>query len=111
MLSDDLSEQLDDALDIARQRTILNPVGEAAKGLLANPNLAFLIGGGILAAVSAVVGKDVIDKVTSYLGSLGVMTSPEASQEDKAAAAGEAALTLKDIIDTLTLGATGLLPP
>ena len=109
-LSKETLEVLEELQDTYIKGKAIAAAGEASEGILSNPNLAFLIGGGIMAAVATAVGADGAGKLTDYLASIATIVSPDASQEEKGAAANNAAKQLKDIIDALTLGATRIIP-
>ena len=108
-VAEDTQEWLEEMMGKYLQGRTIGAVGEAAEGFLSNPNLAFLVGGGILAALGTYVGADLVTKVTDYFGALGVMTS-DASQEEKAKASDQAANLLKDILKLSPLG-RGIIPP
>jgi len=94
-------ELIEDVQETWIKAKAVGAAGEAAEGVLSNPNLAFLVGGGVLAALGAYVGKDAIDNITKYFGSLGTMTSPDATQEDKVVAANNAARQLREILKSV----------
>ena len=108
-IEEDTQVFLEEMMDKFLAGKAIRAAGEAAEGLLSNPNLAFLVAGGILAGVGAYVGKDAIDNVVGYFGSLSNVLTAD-SQEDKAKAVNEAAEQLRALLRLTPLG-SGLIPP
>ncbi len=79
----------------------IGAAGEAAEGILSNPNLAFLVGGGILALIAGSVGKDIADQVVAYFSSLSALIDAE-TPEDKSAAAFDLTNALRALIKALS---------
>ena len=81
-----IREMVDDLTDTFIKGKALRAAGEAAEGILSNPNLAFLVSGGILAALGAQFGADKLDDLMRYFGAAGRVLSGEATDEEKKSA-------------------------
>ena len=93
-----IREVVEDLQETFIKGKALSAAGEAAEGILSNPNLALLIGGGLLATIAAALGKDKLDELMQYIGSASTVFNPESTAEEKSAAASDMIDFLKSIV-------------
>lgn len=97
-IEEDTQEFIREMMDKYLQGKAISAVGEASEGILSNPSLAFLAGGGILAALGAAVGAERVGAFIEYFGEASKVFNPESTAEEKRAAALAMSNILKDIL-------------
>jgi len=97
-IEDDTQEFIREMMDKYLQGKAIAAVGEASEGILSNPSLAFLVGGGILAAAGTAVGVEKVQKFIEYFGESSKAFNPESTAEEKRAAALAMGNILRDIL-------------
>lgn len=100
-LSPELDEQLDRALDAWLQGNTIRATGEAVKGFLSNPANGVYILGLVTLVTGAFVGKEGIGSVIDFFTQL--QTVYDASPEDRNAAAGDLAESMRALIRFFTI--------
>lgn len=93
-----IKEVVEDLTDTFIKGKALSAAGEAAEGILSNPNLALLVGGGILAVAAGAVGKDKIDGLVNYFGNASLVFSSEPDSDEQHQAAQGMINFLKSIV-------------
>ncbi len=97
-IEEDTQEFIREMMDKYLQGKVISAAGEAAEGILSNPSLALLAGGGILALIGAAVGADKIQQLTRYFGDAADVFNPDSTAEEKRAAALDMSNILRDIL-------------
>ncbi len=100
-LEEDTQEFLEEMMDKWLAGKAIRAAGHAAQGFLSNPLNALWIGGGILAVLATLAGKEKLESVVSYFQSLQTVLSAE-SKEDKSAAASQLIVDMRALIRALS---------
>ncbi len=97
-IDEDTQEFIREMMDKYLKGKAIAAVGEASEGILSNPQLAFLVGGGLLAAIGASVGAEKVDLLMRYFGDASKVFGSESTAEEKRAAALDMGNILRDIL-------------
>ncbi len=94
----ELPQEWEYVMDRLREIVAIQAAGRASAGRLSNPNRALLVGGGLLAVIAGVLGKDMLVGLMRYFSSASTIFNPESDREEKSIAANQMINFLKDII-------------